>query len=76
MGISGIKDMEVQKPIFVPSIYPHCLCKEVPDCRTELTEEALMEMEALVRSVHDNPLSIRKVVDAMIEEKLGKALAK
>ena len=83
MGIYGIKDREVQKPIFVPGICPHCLCKEVPptaaycpDCGTELTEEALTETEALVRSVHDNPLSIRKMVDAMIEEKMGKALAK
>ena len=83
MGIAGIKDMEVQKPIFVPGICPHCLCKEVPptaaycpDCGSELTEEALTETEALVRSVHDNPLSIRKMVDAMIEEKMGKALAK
>jgi hypothetical protein len=83
MGIAGIKDMEMPKPIFVPGICPHCLCREVPptatycpDCGSELTEEALTETEALVRSVRDNPLSLRKVVEAMIEEKMGKAVAK
>jgi len=83
MGIAGIKDMEMPKPIFVPGVCPHCLCKEVPptatycpDCGSELTEEALTETEALVRSVRENPLSLRKVVEAMIEEKMGKAVAK
>ena len=83
MGISGIKDMEVQKPIFVPGICPHCLCKEVPptaaycpECGSELTEEALSETEKMVRSVRENPLSLRKMVDEMVDAKMQKAMAK
>ena len=83
MGISGIKDMEVQKSVFVPGICPHCLCKEVPptagycpECGSELSEEALSETERMVRSVRENPLSIRKMVDDLIEEKMAKAGAK
>ena len=83
MGISGIKDMEVQKSVFVPGICPHCLCKEVPptagycpECGSELSEEALSETERMVRSVRENPLSIRKMVDQLIEEKMAKAGAK
>jgi len=82
MGIAGFKDMEVQKPIFVPGICPHCLCKEVPptatycpECGNELTEEALNDTEMLVRSVRENPLSLRKMVDGMVEEKMQKAMA-
>lgn len=82
MGIAGIKDMEMPKPIFVPGVCPHCLCKEVPptaaycpECGSELTEEALAETEKLVRSVRENPLSLRKAVDQLVEEKMRKAQA-
>jgi hypothetical protein len=68
VGICGIKDMEVQKPIFVPGICPHCLCKEItptasyyPDCGTEFTEEALTETEALMLRVNKS-LSVIQTV--------------
>ena len=83
MGLSGIKDTEVHKPIFVPGVCPHCLCKEVPptaaycpECGGELSEEAMDETELIVRSVRENPQSLKKLVDNMVEEKLKKATAK
>ena len=83
MGIAGIKDMEVPKSVFVPGVCPHCLCKEVPptagycpECGGSLTEEAMDETERIVRSVRENPQSIRKLVDEMVEEKIQKATAK
>jgi hypothetical protein len=66
MGIAWIKNVEVQKPIFVPGVYPNRLCKEVPqtaiycpECGNEPTEEALSDTE---RSVRENPLSLGKMV--------------
>lgn len=83
MGIAGIKDMEVPKSVFVPGVCPHCLCKEVPptagycpECGGELTEEAMDETEKIARSVRENPQSLRKLVDEMVEEKMQKAMAK
>ena len=83
MGIAGIKDMEVPKSVFVPGVCPHCLCKEVPptagycpECGGSLTEEAMDETERIVRSVRENPQSLRKLVDEMVEEKIQKATAK
>lgn len=83
MGIAGIKDMEVPKSVFVPGVCPHCLCKEVPptaaycpECGGSLTEEAMDETERIVRSVRENPQSLRKLVDEMVEEKIAKAAAK
>lgn len=83
MGIAGIKDMEVPKSVFVPGVCPHCLCKEVPptagycpECGGSLTEEAMDETERIVRSVRENPQSLRKLVDEMVEEKMQKATAK
>lgn len=83
MGIAGIKDMEVPKSVFVPGVCPHCLCKEVPptagycpECGGSLTEEAMDETERIVRSVRENPQSLRKLVDEMVEEKMQKATVK
>jgi len=41
-----------------------------------LTEEAMDETERIVRSVRENPQSLRKLVDEMVEEKMQKATAK
>jgi hypothetical protein len=80
MGIAGIKDVEIPRPVFVPGVCPHCLCKEVPptagycpECGGGLTEEAMDETERIVRSVRENPQSLRKLVDEMVEEKIARA---